>query len=103
MNERFPARESCRGAEREVIIRSTMNEQEPPPIKYPPWVRKEILLPILGFTLLGLVVGNYLVFRSINKERRYSPAEYGPMDHAPATPSATTNAAAVTNSAMPKP
>ncbi len=80
-----------------------MNEPTPPPIKYPPWVRKEILLPVLGFALLGLVVGNYLVFRSIRKERRYSPVEYGPMDHAPATPAATTNAATVSNTALPIP
>ncbi|HAV63772.1 MAG TPA: hypothetical protein DCY13_15575 [Verrucomicrobiales bacterium] len=60
-----------------------MDEPTPPPIKYPPWVKKEILLPVFGVLLIGLIAGNYLVYRAIMKERRYAPAEYGPMDHRP--------------------
>lgn len=63
---------------------SKMNEPpDPPPIKYPPWVKKEILLPIFGVLAIGLMGGSYLVYRSIKKEERYSPTEYGPMDHRP--------------------
>ena len=74
-----------------------MNEPEPPPPKYPPWVKKEILLPILGVVLLGLVGGNLLVYRAIMKERRYVPSEFGPMDHRPTSAPASTNATGVTN------
>jgi hypothetical protein len=61
------------------------NAPEPPPIKYPPWVKKEILLPVFGVALIGLMLGSLLVYRSIKKERRYSPVEYGPMDRRPST------------------
>lgn len=71
-----------------------MNDPEPPPIKYPPWVRKEVLLPVFGVVFLGLIGGNYLVYRAIMKERRYSPVEYGPMDHRPMPAPLTTNQAA---------
>jgi len=75
------------------------NEPEPPPIKYPPWVRKEILLPVFGVVLLGLIGGNYLVYRSIKKEQRYSPVEYGPMDHRPSARPVGSNTPAATNAA----
>jgi hypothetical protein len=68
-----------------------MNEPEPPPIKYPPWVKKEILLPIFGVAAIGLMLGSFLVYRSIKKESRYSPLEYGPMDHHPFPNPVTTN------------
>jgi hypothetical protein len=68
-----------------VLIPPAMNEPEPPPIKYPPWVKKEILLPVFGFVLLSLIAGNYWVYRVIQKERRYAPVEYGPMDRGPST------------------
>lgn len=74
-----------------------MNEPEPAPPKYPPWVKKEILLPIFGVVLLGLVAGNYIVYRAIKKERRYSPSEFGPMDHRPSPTPVRTNASGSTN------
>lgn len=76
-------RKSCPRSVHEVLISPMPNEPEPPPIKYPPWVKKEILLPVFGVLLLGLIGGNFLVYRSIKKERRYSPVDYGPMDHRP--------------------
>lgn len=61
-----------------------MNEPpEPPPIKYPPWVKKEILLPVFGVLAIGLMFGSFLVYRSIKKEERQVPAGYGPMDFRP--------------------
>lgn len=75
------------------------NEPEPPPIKYPPWVRKEILLPVFGVVLLGLIGGNYVVYRSIKKERRYAPVEYGPMDHRPRPAATNGSSPSVTNAA----
>lgn len=63
---------------------SKMNEPpEPPPIKYPPWVKKEILLPVFGILAIGLMGGSLLVYRSIKKEELHSPNGYGPMDHRP--------------------
>ncbi len=62
-----------------------MNEPEPPPIKYPPWVKKEILLPVFGVLFIGLIFGNFLVYRSIKKERAYTRDELGPMDRRPNT------------------
>ena len=73
------------------------NEPEPPPIKYPPWVKKEILLPVFGVMVLGLIFGNFLVYRSIKKERRYTVEEYGPMDPRPSTRLQPAGLAAPTN------
>jgi len=80
-----------------------MNEPEPPPIKYPPWVKKEILLPVVGVLLIGLMFGSFLVARAIRKERRYAPVEYGPMDHRPAPLRPATNPPALTNPVPPRP
>jgi hypothetical protein len=74
-----------------------MNEPEPPPIKYPPWVKKEILLPVFGIVVIGLMGGSYLVYRSIQKERQYSPVDYGPMDRRPSSERRPLGIVTVTN------
>lgn len=53
-----------------------------PPRKPPPWLKKEVLLPFFAVLFVGLIFGNYLVYRAIKKEPRYR-SEYGPMDHRP--------------------
>lgn len=60
-----------------------MDEPTPPPQKLPPWVKKEILLPILGVFLIGGIFGNYLVYRAIKKDGRFNATKYGPMDRRP--------------------
>ena len=74
-----------------------MNENEPPPVRYPPWVKKEILLPVFGVLLIGLMFGSWLVIRDIKRQGRYSPDTYGPMDHRPSTRMATPVETAATN------
>lgn len=60
-----------------------MDEPTPPPQKLPPWVKKEILLPVLGVFLVGSIFGNYLVYRAIKKEGKLDATRYGPMDRRP--------------------
>lgn len=59
-----------------------MDQNESPP-KLPPWVKKETLLPVIGVLLIGLIGGNYLVYRAIKKDARYQATEFGPMDRGP--------------------
>ncbi|GEM_PF-2390034 len=60
-----------------------MDEPTPPPQKLPPWVKKEILLPVIGVFLVGSIFGNYLVYRAIKKEGKLGATRYGPMDQRP--------------------
>lgn len=60
-----------------------IDEPTPPPQKLPPWVKKEILLPIIGVFLIGGIFGNYLVYRAIKKDGRFNATKYGPMDRRP--------------------
>lgn len=79
-----------------------MNEPpEPPPIQYPPWVKKEILLPVFGVAAIGLMFGSFLVYRSIKKERLHPQTEYGPMDFRPLPAAHPPAALIVTNEPPP--